>query len=65
MVVNPSGGALAQGNARGAMPLVQCAELVRQLRGSGGQRQVEGARIALQQSLGLTGAHMVTIYQCD
>ncbi|MNZ68129.1 lipid-transfer protein [compost metagenome] len=65
VVVNPSGGALAQGNARGAMPLVQCAELVRQLRGSGGQRQVDGARIALQQSLGLTGAHMVTIYQCD
>ncbi|MNO74999.1 lipid-transfer protein [compost metagenome] len=65
VVINPSGGALASGNARGAMPLVQCAELVRQLRGSAGQRQVEGARIALQQSLGLTGAHMVTIYQCD
>ncbi|MBO3274043.1 thiolase C-terminal domain-containing protein [Pseudomonas schmalbachii] len=65
VVINPSGGALAGGNARGATPLAQCAELVRQLRGSAGERQVEGARTALQQCIGLSGASLVTIYQCD
>ncbi|SDN78052.1 thiolase C-terminal domain-containing protein [Pseudomonas jinjuensis] len=63
LVVNPSGGALSCGYARGAMPLVQCAELVTQLRGAAGPRQVKGARNALQQFLGLGGSSVVTIYQ--
>jgi hypothetical protein len=39
------------------------AELVWQLRGQAEQRQVEGARLALQHNLGLGGACVVTLYQ--
>ncbi|MGD9604210.1 MAG: lipid-transfer protein, partial [Gammaproteobacteria bacterium] len=37
-------------------------ELVQQLRGQCGPRQVEGANIALQHNLGLGGACVVTLY---
>jgi acetyl-CoA acetyltransferase len=63
VVVNPSGGLLAKGHPLGATGLAQCAELVQQLRGSAGVRQVEGARIGLQHNLGLGGACVVTLYQ--
>jgi acetyl-CoA acetyltransferase len=46
----------------GATGLAQCAELVWQLRGQAEQRQVEGARLALQHNLGLGGACVVTLY---
>lgn len=62
-VVNPSGGLLSKGHPLGATGLAQCVELVEQLRGRGGPRQVEGARIALQHNLGLGGACVVTLYQ--
>jgi acetyl-CoA acetyltransferase len=63
VVVNPSGGLLSKGHPLGATGLAQCAELVWQLRGQADQRQVEGARIALQHNLGLGGACVVTMYQ--
>lgn len=62
-VVNPSGGLMSKGHPLGATGLVQCYELVNQLRRNVGQRQVPDARIALQHNLGLGGAVVVTMYQ--
>jgi acetyl-CoA acetyltransferase len=62
-VVNPSGGLISKGHPLGATGLAQCAELVRQLRGEAGDRQVPGARLALAHNLGLGGACVVTIYK--
>jgi acetyl-CoA acyltransferase len=64
-VVNPSGGLLAKGHPIGATGLAQCAELVWQLRGEAGKRQVDGARTALQHNLGLGSAAVVTLYCKD
>jgi acetyl-CoA acetyltransferase len=50
--VNPSGGLLSKGEPLGASALGQVVELVRQLRGECGSRQVEGARIALSHTVG-------------
>ncbi|HEY1653249.1 MAG TPA: thiolase family protein [Acidimicrobiales bacterium] len=50
--VNPSGGLLSKGEPLGASALGQVVELVRQLRGECGPRQVEGARIALSHTVG-------------
>jgi len=63
IVTNPSGGLLSKGHPLGATGLAQCYELVSQLRGKADQRQVEGARLALQHNLGLGGACVVTLYQ--
>jgi acetyl-CoA acetyltransferase len=63
VVTNPSGGLLSKGHPLGATGLAQCAELVWQLRGKADQRQVEGARLALQHNLGLGGACIVTLYE--
>ncbi|MGX9134140.1 lipid-transfer protein [Rummeliibacillus sp. JY-2-4R] len=62
-VVNPSGGLMSKGHPLGATGLAQCTELVWHLRGDAGNRQVEGARIALQHNLGLGGACVVTLYE--
>jgi sterol carrier protein 2 len=62
VVTNPSGGLLSKGHPLGATGLAQCAELVWQLRGVLGPRQVEDARVALQHNLGLGGACVVTLY---
>ncbi|MBI1199277.1 MAG: lipid-transfer protein [Phenylobacterium sp.] len=62
-VVNPSGGLLSKGHPLGATGLAQCFELVRQLRGQVGARQVDGAQLALQHNLGLGGACVVTLYE--
>lgn len=64
-VTNPSGGLLSKGHPLGATGLAQCTELVWQLRGQAEQRQVDGARIALQHNLGLGGACVVTMYRRD
>ncbi|MCK2095901.1 lipid-transfer protein [Thauera aromatica] len=61
-VVNPSGGLMSKGHPLGATGLAQCTELVSQLRGEAGARQVGGARLALQHNLGLGGACVVTLY---
>ena len=63
VVVNPSGGLLSKGHPLGATGLGQCAELVWQLRGEAGPRQVEGARVGLQHNLGLGGACVISLYQ--
>jgi len=62
-VTNPSGGLLSKGHPLGATGLAQCAELVWQLRGQAGERQVDGARVGLQHNLGLGGACVVTMYR--
>lgn len=62
VVTNPSGGLLSKGHPLGATGLAQCFELVEQLRGNCGKRQVEGARLGLQHNLGLGGACVVTLY---
>ncbi len=62
-VVNPSGGLLSKGHPLGATGLAQCTELVWQLRGDAGDRQVDGAKVALQHNLGLGGACVVTMYE--
>ncbi len=63
VVTNPSGGLLSKGHPLGATGLAQCTELVQQLQGRAGERQVSNARTALQHNLGLGGACVVTIYQ--
>lgn len=63
VVTNPSGGLLSKGHPLGATGLAQCAELVWQLRGQAGPRQVEDVRIALQHNIGLGGAAVVTLYE--
>lgn len=45
--VNPSGGLLTKGHPVGASGVAQMVEIVRQLQGRCGQRQVEGARIGM------------------
>lgn len=63
VVVNPSGGLISKGHPLGATGLAQCTELTWQLRGMAGERQVKGARVALQHNLGLGGAAVVTAYR--
>ncbi|MDF0494090.1 lipid-transfer protein [Bradyrhizobium yuanmingense] len=63
IVTNPSGGLLSKGHPLGATGLAQCYELTRQLRGTAGPTQVDGAKVALQHNLGLGGACVVTLYQ--
>ena len=43
--------------------LAQCAELVWQLRGQAGKRQVDGANVGLQHNFGIGGAAVVTMYK--
>ena len=50
--VNPSGGLESKGHPIGATGIGQIHELVAQLRGEAGARQVEGARIAAQENGG-------------
>jgi acetyl-CoA acetyltransferase len=50
--INPSGGLVCKGHPIGATGCAQLVELVDQLRGRAGGRQVEGARIALAENAG-------------
>jgi acetyl-CoA acetyltransferase len=50
--VNPSGGLLSKGEPLGASALGQVVEVVRQLRGKAGPRQVHGARVGLTHTVG-------------
>ncbi|MCP4752383.1 MAG: lipid-transfer protein [Proteobacteria bacterium] len=65
VVTNPSGGLLSKGHPLGATGLAQCAEIVWQLRGEAGPRQIEGARIGLQHNIGLGGIAIVAMYRKD
>ena len=62
-VVNPSGGLISKGHPLGATGLAQCSELSWQLRDMAADRQVDGAKVALQHNLGLGGAAVVTLYR--
>lgn len=50
--VNPSGGLLSKGEPLGASALAQVVELVEQLRGTAGPRQVAGATVGLAHTVG-------------
>ena len=50
--VNPSGGLESKGHPIGATGLAQIYELVQQLRGNAGARQVDGARLAIAENGG-------------
>jgi acetyl-CoA acetyltransferase len=59
--VNPSGGLLSKGEPLGASALGQVVEIVRQLRGTAGARQVEGARVGLTHVIGRGANACVTL----
>ena len=50
--VNPSGGLVSRGHPVGATGTAQLVELVTQLRGRAGDRQVQGARVGLAENAG-------------
>ena len=55
MPISPSGGPSSLGEAFPAQGIAQACEIVWQLRGEAGQRQVEGARVAVGQTYGANG----------
>lgn len=61
MPVNMSGGLISKGEPVGASHLGQVYEIVQQLRGEAGPRQVEGAKTGLAHVLGAGGNCAVTI----
>ncbi len=61
--INTDGGLVSRGHPLGATGLAQIAELVRQLRGEAGPRQVSGnPKVALQQNQGI-GGFCIGIYK--
>jgi len=52
--INPSGGLLAKGHPVGATGVAQIVEVVQHFRGTAGERQVEGAKVALTHCSGGT-----------
>jgi len=65
VAVNPSGGLLSKGHPLGATGVAQVFEIVTQLRGKAGARQVSGARIGLTHCQGFGGASGVHIFAKD
>jgi acetyl-CoA C-acetyltransferase len=61
VAVNPSGGLKAKGHPIGATGAAQAYEIVRQLRGECGERQVEGARVGMTDTLGGDGGTIANI----
>jgi Acetyl-CoA acetyltransferase len=61
--VNMSGGLISKGEPIGASHLGQVVELVEQLRGNCGARQVEGAKVALGHVLGAGGNCAITVLE--
>jgi acetyl-CoA acetyltransferase len=59
-MLNPSGGLLSRGHPPGATGLAQVAELVRQLRGEAGDRQVADPGVALLHTMGGTVLELET-----
>lgn len=53
--VNPSGGLKARGHPLGATGIAQTAEIVWQLRGEAGKRQIDGLEIGMTHNIGGTG----------
>jgi len=64
--VNPSGGLKAKGHPVGATGVAQAVEVVKQLRGGAGERQVKGATRGLTQNMGGTGgSSVVHVFEAD
>ena len=59
--INRSGGLLSKGEPLGASGLGQVVELVRQLRGTAGDRQLPGARVGLAHTVGRGANASVTV----
>lgn len=59
LVVNPSGGLKGCGHPVGATGVKQVVEIVEQLRGKAGKRQVKGATVGLAHNVGGSGATAV------
>jgi len=59
--INPSGGLKAKGHPIGATGAAQVYEIVRQLRGECGQRQVDGAKIGMTDTLGGDASTIVNL----
>ena len=59
--VNTDGGLMGRGHPMGAAGLAQVVELVQQLRGEAGARQVEGARAGLAHAMGAGPNSTVTV----
>ncbi|MHA1377646.1 MAG: thiolase C-terminal domain-containing protein [Candidatus Helarchaeota archaeon] len=59
--INPSGGLKARGHPLGATGVAQVAELVWQLRGEAGKRQVSGAKCGITCNFGGFGNNIVSI----
>ena len=59
--INPSGGLKARGHPLGATGVAQVAELVWQLRGEAGKRQVEGAKTGITCNFGGFGNNIISI----
>jgi acetyl-CoA C-acetyltransferase len=57
--INPSGGLKSKGHPVGATGVAQICEVVQQLRGEAGKRQLPNARTALTQNMGGSGASCV------
>ncbi len=64
--VNPSGGLKSKGHPVGATGIAQVVEVVKQLRGIAGDRQIPNARVAMTQNMGGSGGSTVThIFERD
>ncbi|MFX0022525.1 MAG: acetyl-CoA acetyltransferase [Candidatus Hermodarchaeota archaeon] len=59
--INPSGGLKARGHPLGATGIAQVVELVWQLRGEAGKRQVEGAKTGITCNFGGFGNNIISI----
>ena len=57
--INPSGGLKSKGHPVGATGIAQVVEVVTQLRGEAGERQVKNAKIGLTHNLGGSGGSVV------
>jgi len=57
--VNTSGGLKSKGHPVGATGVAQAIEIVSQLRGEAGERQVSGATVGLAQNMGGSGGSSV------
>ena len=64
IAMNPSGGRLSMGHPAAATPAIELAEIVSQLRGEAGPRQVKGANVGLiQAEHGMLNGCMVMILE--
>jgi len=64
--INVSGGLKSKGHPVGATGLAQVFEVVTQLRGDAGERQIEDARVGLTQNMGGTaGSCVVTVLESE